>query len=619
MVVEAAAPHTSAGAHGGGARSAGYRYLCVVILALAYTFNFLDRQLLSILAEPVRKDLHLSDSQLGLLTGFAFALFYTLFGVPIAWAADRTHRVRIVAAACATWSLFSAAGGLAGNFTQLALARLGVGVGEAGGATPSYAIIADLFPARRRGAALALYSLGVPLGLSFGAALGAGIAAHYGWRIAFFVVGLPGLLVALLILLVVREPVRGAQDLASAGVTGVGRAGLGEVVRLFFSNPVLRWTALASGLSAFAGYGTVNWTPAFLMRHQHMTLAQIATVYSVCIGVSVGVGTWVSGWLADRLSVGNPRAYAQIPMWGALACVPFIFAGYLAPGWRSSLVFLTVSGALGILYLAPALTVVQNTVAPSARSTSAALLLLVLNLIGLGGGPLFVGVVSDALKPGFGGGVAADRPAQPDAGHPARCRRLVDGRSRARQLGGGPERACRRRLEEGLAEPGGGERGLVRSLKLKHHVLELLELARAFLLHRDQRRDRAHPRARAHGRHEADAVEAVVHRHAQAFRPRSSRAGLQPRQDRQQQEAVRDRSAEGRGGGALGIDVDELAIAGRLGEAVDHGLVDQQPVRSVGLADLGLHQGQRRRGHGGVLLQVSALGAPRASGQGRRA
>ena len=404
MTVESlAAPPSGATAPRVGARptSLRYRYVCVGILALAYTFNFLDRQILSLLAEPVRKDLHLSDTQLGMLTGFAFALFYTLFGVPIAWFADRSHRVRIVALACACWSLCSAAGGLAGNFLQLAAARMGVGIGEAGGTTPSYAIISDYFPPKERGKALALYSLGIPFGIAIGAALGGGVAAHYGWRAAFFAVGLPGLAVALLILTVVREPVRGAQD-GPPSTHEIAPAQFGQVVRMFFANPVLRWTALAAGLGAFAGYGSSNWVPAFLMRHQHMTLTEIATVYSVCVGVAVGFGTWFSGYLADRLSRRDPRAYAMIPFWGSLVALPFAVAGYLAPTWQFSMACLTVSGASAILYLAPALAVVQNIVPAQARSTSAALLLLVINLIGLGGGPVFTGVLSDLFKPRFG-------------------------------------------------------------------------------------------------------------------------------------------------------------------------------------------------------------------------
>jgi predicted MFS family arabinose efflux permease len=248
---------------------------------------------------------------------------------------------------------------------------------------------------------LALYSLGVPFGIAIGAAVGGGVAAHYGWRAAFYAVGLPGLAIALLILTVIREPVRGAQDGPSSNHE-IAPAQLRGVIAMFFRDPVLRWTALATGLGAFAGYGASNWTPAFLMRHQHMTLTQLAIVYSVSVGVAVGVGTWLSGYLADRMSRRDPRAYAMIPFWGSLIALPLAVAGYLAPNWEISLACLTVSAAFGILYLAPALAIVQNIVPPRARSTSAALLLLVLNLIGLGGGPVFVGVLSDLFKPRFG-------------------------------------------------------------------------------------------------------------------------------------------------------------------------------------------------------------------------
>jgi predicted MFS family arabinose efflux permease len=391
------APATGAASSSSGA----YKYVCLAVLGLAYTFNFLDRQILSILAEPVKRDLHLKDTQLGLLTGLAFALFYTLFGLPIARLADRRRRVTIVAAACGLWSVCSAASGLASSFLTLALARIGVGVGEAGGTTPSYAIISDYFPPRRRGLALALFSLGVPLGIAFGAMLGGGVAARYGWRAAFAAVGLPGLVIALLILLVVREPVRGAQDVRDTA-SEAESASLGEVIALFARQPVLRWTALGTGLFAFVGYGMLQWTPAFLMRHQHMTLLQLSGVYGLCVGAAMAAGTWLSGWLADRMSLRSPRAYALIPFWGALLTAPFAALAFWAPSWQVSLACLTVTSATGILYLAPALAVVQNAAPIHARSTAAAVLLLILNLIGLGGGPLFVGVLSDLLAPRYG-------------------------------------------------------------------------------------------------------------------------------------------------------------------------------------------------------------------------
>lgn len=404
MAVDTSTPAAvPAGTDAPPARMSGYRYLVVAVLALAYTFNFMDRQILALLAEPVKQELHLSDTQLGLLTGTAFALFYTVFGIPIASLADRSNRTRIVAAACAVWSLFSAGAGLATSFVQLAIMRVGVGVGEAGGATPSYSIISDYFPPARRGRALALFSLGVPFGSALGAALGGGVAARYGWRAGFYAVGLPGLLVALLILLVVREPRRGAQDPASAAPgTAEPPASMGEVIRMFFSTPVLRWTALGTGLASFAGYGVGAFNPRFLIAHQHMTLGQLAGPYALAVAAAVGAGTFLSGVLADRFSSRSPRAYALIPLGGSLVALPCFVAAYLTTSWLVSVVFLTIAGAAGILYLAPALTTVANNVPARARTTASALLLLVLNLVGLGGGPLFVGVVSDALKPRFG-------------------------------------------------------------------------------------------------------------------------------------------------------------------------------------------------------------------------
>ena len=385
--------------------SAVYGYLVVAVLALAYTFNFMDRAILALLAEPVKRELHLSDTQLGLLSGTAFALFYTVFGIPVANLADRWNRTWIVALACAVWSLFSAGSGLAGSFVMLTLMRVGVGVGEAGGATPSYSIIADYFPPHKRGQALALFSLGVPFGTALAAVLGGGVAAAHGWRAGFFAVGLPGLVIALLILLVVREPRRGAQDGPSmgAGTAGAPPARMGEVARMFFSTPVLGWTALGTGLASFAGYGLGAFNPRFLMAHQHMTLKELAGPYALAMAVAVGGGTWLSGVLADRLSARSPRAYALIPLAGSLIALPCFTVAYLSNSWVVSIVFLAVATGAGILYLAPALAVVANTVPARARTTASALLLLVLNLVGLGGGPLFVGMVSDALRPRFGG------------------------------------------------------------------------------------------------------------------------------------------------------------------------------------------------------------------------
>ena len=383
---------------------AGYRYAVVIILAVVYSFNFMDRQLMSILAEPIRKELNLSDTQLGLLTGLAFALFYTVFGVLVAWGADRFKRVWIMTAACAIWSLFTAFCGMATNFTQLALSRIVVGVGEAGGSPPSYSLISDYFPPRERGVGLAIYSLGVPIGSMIGAAVGGVIAAQYGWRTAFIAVGLPGLIAALVILLFIREPRRGALDPLAAGALDHDPAPpFLTALTGFFANPTLALVALSSGLSAFVGYAMLNWNVPFLIRVKGMDLKQVAAYYSLVLGVTGIIGTFAAGWLVDRLGQKDRRWYAWVPAIAFTLSLPGVIGFLWAPNWPIALLFVAIPALLNNMYLAPALTVVQNAVAPARRTMAGAILLFVLNLIGLGGGPVYVGMISDHAKAHYGG------------------------------------------------------------------------------------------------------------------------------------------------------------------------------------------------------------------------
>jgi MFS family permease len=383
-----------------------YRYCVAAMLCAIYTLNFLDRQILAILAQPVKLELHLTDTQLGMLTGLFFALFYTTCGIPVAALADRYNRVRIVAAAAAVWSFFSAACGLAGGFASLACARIGVGAGEAGGSAPSYSIISDYFSPAERGVGLAIYSLGVPLGTMAGAASGAWIASHYGWRAAFLLLGAVGLVLAPVLCLVVREPIRGRFDGLQAGA-GVGpgaeaptapvdsRASLPEAIRVFLSSPPLILTSIAAGGTALTIYGMLAWIPSFLIREQGMALAQIATHYSLVAGLSMGIGTALGGYAADKLGSKRPALYAVVPGIACLAALPFLFLLTNAKQWSAALAFLAGPYILTNIYLAPALTVIQNNVPARHRSTAGALFLFTLNLIGLGLGPLFIGMMSD--------------------------------------------------------------------------------------------------------------------------------------------------------------------------------------------------------------------------------
>jgi MFS family permease len=379
-------------------RAGLYPYLVLGVLLVVYILNYLDRQLVSILVEPIRKELGFSDTQLGLITGLVFAVFYSICGVPVAWMADRMNRVRIVAVACGLWSLFTGACGLAGSFAQLALARVGVGIGEAGGVPPSYAILSDYFPPFRRGLAMGLFSLGIPLGVFFGGAYGAWASSHWGWRGAFISLAVPGLALAVLLPLIVKEPVRGNLD---ARATSDERLPLGATIAAFVKSPVLVLTALGCSFSGVAGYTLQSWTPAFLMRVQGATIEQVGGFYSPLIGLSIGIGIFGSGWIADKLGAKTLRAYALVPAAAFVLAFPLYLMALAAPDWRTSVLLLIIPQGLAFSYLAPAVAVVQNLVPPARRASSSALLLFFLNFL-IGCGPFYVGMVSDWAKPMYG-------------------------------------------------------------------------------------------------------------------------------------------------------------------------------------------------------------------------
>jgi sugar phosphate permease len=278
-----------------------------------------------------------------------------------------------------------------------------VGVGEAGGSPPSYSLISDYFPPKERGVGLAIYSLGVPIGSMVGAAAGGAIAAEYGWRTAFIAVGLPGLLMALIMLLVVREPKRGGLDPLLAGATAHDPAPpMLVAIAGFFANRTLVLVAISSALSAFVGYAMLNWNPSLLIRVKGMSLAEVAAYYSLVLGITGMIGTFGAGWLVDRLSLKDRRWYAWVPAIAFTLTLPALAGLLWAPTWPIALMFLAVPALLNNMYLAPALTVVQNAVPPACRTMSGAILLFVLNLVGLGGGPLYVGYISDISKAQYG-------------------------------------------------------------------------------------------------------------------------------------------------------------------------------------------------------------------------
>lgn len=391
------------------ARPGARAWFVLAILCLVYVLNFLDRQLLSILAKPIQDDLGVTDGQLGLISGLYFAMFYCILAIPVGWLADRTNRVRVLSLACALWSAATAACGFAQNYPQLAVARMAVGVGEAGGVPPSYAIISDYFRSGTRGTALGLFNLGPPIGSALGVAFGASIAAAYSWRDAFIWVGVVGVVTALVVWVFVREPKKGGLDEstvsaleseaeAPVAVAPEPQTGFMETCRMYLSNPVLRGMALASGATQFVTYALLNFATLFLMREKGMTLQEIAVWYALLLGVSVSLGIFGSGWLIDRLSRRSKTAYAYLPAIGLMIAAPF-FAGFVwAADWRVALLFLSVPMALNYFYLSPAVTLVQEEVRPNQRVLAGALLLLIMNLIGLGLGPTFLGAASDFFR-----------------------------------------------------------------------------------------------------------------------------------------------------------------------------------------------------------------------------
>jgi len=366
------------------------------MLCLVYVLNFLDRQLLSILAKPIQDSLHISDGQLGLIGGLYFAIFYCFISIPVGWIADKTNRSRVVAFACALWSAATMACGLAANYPQLVAARMTVGIGEAGGVPPSYAIVSDYFPPGRRGTALGIYNLGPPIGAALGIAFGASIAAAYSWRDAFIVLGSVGLFVALLVLLIVREPRRGGLDQAPA--IGAAVSGFRQTFAMFFSRPPLVLAALASGATQMITYGAGNFTTLFLMREKGMTLREVALYYALVVGIGMSAGIFVSGRVIDRFTRRSKLAYAAVPAISLVLAVPFYLGFVNAPTWPVALAFLIGPTFLNYFYLSSSVTLVQQEVRPDQRVMSGALLLLVMNLIGLGLGPTYVGAVSDFFR-----------------------------------------------------------------------------------------------------------------------------------------------------------------------------------------------------------------------------
>lgn len=371
----------------------------LIMLTIAYMLNFIDRQILVILQEPIKEELLLSDAQLGLLSGFSFALVYITAGIPIAYWADRGNRRNIIVLAVSVWSAMTALSGLARSFPHLLLARIGVGIGEAGGSPPAHSMISDYYPPEERATALSVYSTGVHIGVLVGFLAGGFIAQELGWRAAFMAVGIPGIVFAAVMYFTVREPERGRwESNAEAHYTPT----LGETIKLLRTYRSFWYLAAGCGLTAFAGYGNGNFTPSFLMRSHGLEVGEVGVLLALFGGGGGILGTILGGRLADRLGASDKRWYMWVPAIAGSIALPLTFPYLLLDSTTIVLGLLFVVSILINTYLGPCIAMSHALVPPAMRSLASAILFFVLNLIGLGMGPLTAGLLSDYFSKSYG-------------------------------------------------------------------------------------------------------------------------------------------------------------------------------------------------------------------------
>lgn len=366
----------------------------LALLVLVNVFSQVDRQLMNILLEPVKAEFGLSDTQMGLLAGFAFALFYTVAGIPISRVADRWSRRNLIAICLALWSFFTALCGIARSYPALAIARFGVGIGEAGCAPAAQSMIADFFPPAMRGRALSTYQLGVPLGFLVGPTIGGFIAEAYGWRVAFYAIGLPGIGLALFVWRRLREPLRGRFDTAPR----VDEAPpIGDVARYLWRRRSMRHTVVAASLQTATVGAWAIFTPAFLMRFHDLSVGEVGWRYALVAGAGGSLGTLAGGWLGDRLGAKDARWYIWAPMIGALLAVPASLVAFLTADLNLAIAALAVVQIGGMAYAGVVHAITQSLATPRIRALTAAIALFAMNLIGFGGGPYLAGILSDSI------------------------------------------------------------------------------------------------------------------------------------------------------------------------------------------------------------------------------
>lgn len=369
-----------------------YRYYVLTVLTLIYVVNWIDRYVFAILLQPIKEELGVSDTIMGLLTGTAFGLFYATMGVPLALMADRTTRKKLIAWCLGLFSVMTALCGVAMNAVQFAILRIGVGVGEAGTSPSSHSMIADLFAPKERATAMAIFAAGLNLGIFIAFFAGGWILELFGWRWAFVLAGVPGIVLVYVITFHMKEPPRGHAD-------GLKHAGdnvpVGRVFAHLWSLKTFRQLSIAAALNSFVGYGALQWVPAYLYRTHEMSPGQIGTVLAFIIGIAGGIGTFAGGILVDKLSKGDARWNVWLPAGAILVGTPFAVGFYLIDNTSLGLWLWVLPVAASALYLGPALSVTQGLASLKMRAMASAVMLFIINIIGLGLGPAAIGVLSD--------------------------------------------------------------------------------------------------------------------------------------------------------------------------------------------------------------------------------
>lgn len=374
-------------------KNSRYPVWMMFVLMLVALSAFIDRVIVAALGPAIKAELNISDTQFGLLTGLAFALLYTSAGIPVARLADRHNRVRLLSIATAIWSVMTVWSGYAANYVQLLLLRLGVGIGEAAANPCTISMVSDRFPRNKRASALAVVALGASLGSLVGGFGGGWLGENVGWRMAFVIVGAPGLLLALLIWFTLKEPQRGAFD--DVGSKQVETPPFKQVLRTLWGKPAFLHMGFACGLTAFVSFGIMMFLPTYFVRSYEMSMTQAGLLFGLVTSLSNGIGTLIGGFGADWAGKRDERWYAWLPAMTLMMAAPLYIAGLSVSDWQVAMPIVVVAATLGFTFYGPTFAAVQNMVEPRMRASSAAMILFFQNLVGMGLGPLFVGFLSD--------------------------------------------------------------------------------------------------------------------------------------------------------------------------------------------------------------------------------